>query len=471
MMYKKNSIFRNTFFNAAIVLLCCISSYVAFGGDNRVYNTLGILPLAYVVIYLFSVQLFKERVFGNIGYVLFWGQSIVKCVIAPLILCLGNYVSLFPNLTGEYIFGAVLLMIYEQVVCTLIIGLAFPSKKRWKIVISKVWEMPKMAFGAFVMLFAVVICAIWFLVPSVKNNFVTIFDMLSSQEMFTGYDYTSINAPGGITRILTTLFLVLFKSFRVIFPFYIIKALKQKYDSGISFLLSIIVIMLQFLFISETVAMALVVALILLSYMFRIYPKYKKAIIGLMAVSSVFVVFVLSLNFENMSAWYGVRNVTEYASQVLQAYVPGVCNTASIFRLERVSRISALWDTLVSCIPFQSTLFGSAGQSNDLNTLFTSVRGLNAQICSTIGGGWYIFGAFGAPLFSGLFTYVSMINGYRYAQTDDEVEKLLYLYTCVQSILGIGVYNIQITVALWIQVVIVLYIGTKLAMSRKRGHE
>src|SRR5699024_5349795 len=104
----------------------------------------------------------------------------------------------------------------------------------------------------------------------------------SSQEMFFGYDYTSTNAVGTINRILTTLFLVLFKSFRIILPFYMIKALKEKYDSFVSFLISIIIVMLQFLFISETVAMALVVAFILLSYMLKAYPQYRRLVIIIM---------------------------------------------------------------------------------------------------------------------------------------------------------------------------------------------
>lgn len=468
-MYKSRSVFRSVFFNSMAMLLCLISSVIAFLGDNESYKTLGILPIAYMLIYLFSMAIFKERVLGNIGYILFWGQSIIKCVISPMILCLGNYTSIFRELTSEYIFGAVLLMIYEQLACVITIALVSPNTKRIKVVLPWNGQLHKLTFRTFIMFFGFIILVIWVLVPTVKNNLVPIFDMFSSRQMFLGYDYISANTSGAFDRILTTLFLVLFKSFRIIFPFYIIKVLKQKYDSAGSFAFSIIIVAMEFLFISETVAMALVVAFLLLSYMLDIYPKYRRAVIAIMIFSSVFVVFVLSLNYENISTWYGVDNIIEYASQILQSYVPGVCNTASIFRLERVSRILSLWDTLISTIPFQNTIFGSVSWNHDINAVFTSVSGLGGQICSTIGGGWYIFGALGAPLFSVLFTYVSIANGYKYMETDEELKKLMYLYMCIQSILGIGVYNIQTTITLWIQVGFVMYIGTKFANSPKKG--
>lgn len=69
------------------------------------------------------------------GYVLYFGQSIIKCVIAPLFLYIGNYTSLFGGLNNDYIFKGVLLLIYEHLVCTVVIGL---SAKRTKVIFYKI---------------------------------------------------------------------------------------------------------------------------------------------------------------------------------------------------------------------------------------------------------------------------------------------------------------------------------------------
>ncbi len=432
--------------------------------NNQIYSNVGLLPIGFLLVYLLSLPFCNIDIFNNIGYKLFWGLSLTKCVIAPLILCLGNYTSQFTSLNSDYINWAVFLMIYEQIACTLVIIRTYSSNvkiQRYSLRGEK--HSSKAGFNKFALLFALIILILWLFIPSIRNNFVSIFDMMTSNQMFTGSDYTSMNAVGTSGRTFTTLFLVLFKSFRIIFPFYLITILKERFNNSFSFIISIFIVLLQFMFISETVAMSFVVSFILLSYMYRIYQNYQKTIIVMMAISSLFVVFVLSIIFDSASTWYGVNNVTEYMSQILQAYVPGVCNTASVFRVIEINPMSVLWDTLKSTIPFQNSIFGAASWSNDINTLFMGTQGLESQICSTIGGGWYIFGFLGAPLFSALFTRVSMINGYKFALVQNERQKVFYLFMCVQTILGIGVYNIQTTITLWIQVGIILYLGTRLA--------
>lgn len=70
-------------------------------------------------------------------------------------------------------------------------------------------------------------------------------------------------------------------------------------------------------------------------------------------------------------------------------------------------------------------------------------------------------------VFSALFVRVSMINGYKYAKAENDPDRLLYLYMCVQTMLGVGMYNIQTTITLWIQVGLVLWLCTKLAVKCK----
>lgn len=60
-----------------------------------------------------------------------------------------------------------------------------------------------------------------------------------------------------------------------------------------------------------------------------------------------------------------------------------------------------------------------------------------------------------------------MINGYKYAEAENDLERLLYLFMCIQTMLGIGVYNIQTTITLWIQIRVVLWMCSKLAARCK----
>ncbi len=465
-MSDKKSIFRHPIFHIAVILACVLSTLLLAMDWNTSYYPAVLLPLLYLPIYLFSLVITPKSVYHNVGFGLYLGLSLVKCVIGPMCLALGNYHTLFPELSSDDVLQAALLLLYEHLVCTLVIAL---SERSVKVVLKSPvkLKLPKFKPVFIVSAISLLAAALWISTSEIRNNYITIFEMISSQEMFAGYDYTANNAVGTSSRVVTTLFLVLFKSVRILLPFYLIKALKQRFDNLASFLVSMVIILLQFLFISETVARPLVVAFMLLYYMLWAYPKYKKAIVITMSVSAAFAIFVLSLKFEYMATWHGVENVGQYISQTLQSYVPGLSNTASIFLVEPTNRLTTLRDTLLSTIPFRSTLFPTADWNNDLNTLYTGTPGLKAQIISTVAGGWYVFGYVLAPLFSAVFVRVSMISGTKFTKTDNELERLLYLFMCIQTMLGIGIYNIQTTLSLWIQVGLVLWLCVKVTSHHK----
>ena len=465
-MTEKKSIFRHPIFHIAVILTSCLSTILLAADRHPIYQPAALLPLLYLMIYLFGLVVIPKSAYHNVGYLLYLALSLIKCVIGPLTLVWGDYVTLFSDLQREAVLRAALLLAYEHLVCTAVIAL---SLKRVKLVIKTpvTLKLPKIKAVTAVLALVGLAVLLWIIEPEIKNNYVTIFDMISSQEMFAGYDYTTSNDLGSTGRMFTTLFLVLFKSVRILLPFYAIRVLKQRYNNWLSFGLSMVMILLQFLFISETVATALVVAFMLLYYMMWAYPKYKRATLISMAVSAVFILFVLSLKFEYMGRWHGVETVGQYISQTLQSYVPGVSNTASVFKVYPYDRLITLRDTLLSTIPFRSTLFPAFAWNQDLNTLYTATAGLKAQIIATIAGGWYIFGYALAPLFSAVFVRISMTSGYRFKQTDNEMERLLYLFMCIQTMLGVGIYNIQSTLAQWLQVGVVLWLCVKITQPTR----
>ena len=461
-MTEKKSIFRHPLFHIAVILACCLSTLLLAVDRHPIYQPAALLPLLYLMIYLFGLVIIPKSAYHNMGFLLYLALSLIKCVIAPMLLALGDYLSLFAELTAEQVQLASMLLAYEHLVCTVVIALYNTSVKLVLKLPAKL-KLPTIKPVTIVLALSCLAVLLWVAVPEIKNNYVTIFDMITSQEMFTGYDYTASNDVGTANRVFTTLFLVLFKSVRILLPFYLIKGLKQRYNNLVSFFLSLGLVLLQFLFISETVATALVYAFMLLCYMLWAYPKYKRVVITTMAIAPVFVAIVLWLNFEYMTKWFGVETVGQYIGQLSQSYVPGLCNTASIFRVQPMDKLIVLRDTLLSTIPFRTTLFPSAVWDNDLNTLYTSTAGLKAQIVSTIAGGWYLFGFALAPLFSAVFVRVSMACGRKFKQTGNELERLFYLFMCIQTMLGVGIYNIQTTISLWIQVGLVLWLCTKCA--------
>lgn len=453
----KTPIFKNVFFQIFISMICIYTSMSILFNNDHNYRIIAVLPIVFLVSNYFLIFVLVDDVFYNIGYFLFYIQFFIKCVISPLFLLLGHYKSNFHSLNADYIEYAVYLMAYEMIACSLVVYFTKEksiSNRKIKIVMANhsLHTTPFIIFIALILLF------FWMFIPSIRNNYISIFDLINSKSVFNGVDYTDQFVSGSSNRIATTLFLVLFGSMRLVIPLYIIQGLKEKYDNLISFIASLFIVFIQFMFIPGTLLTAFIIAFILLTYMMRLYKKFQKMTMIVIFCSFAFVMLLLYIWFNYSLIWTRYSSISDYISIQLQSYFPGVCNVASIFRVVREDRIKTLFDSIIACVPFQSSIFGKSLFSHDLNNIFGATNGLKSQIVSTIGGGWYIFGPVFAPVFSVFFTRVSLINGYKYKRAQNEWRRILYLYMCIQTMLGIGIYNIQTTITNWIQVGVVLLI-------------
>ena len=122
-------ILKSTALRVSVVALSVLASLLLLIGNDPIYRSAAILPIGYAIVFIISVFILPERMYGNIGYMLFFAQSLVKCVIAPIFLAFGNYVSLFPNLTEQHVAFSSLLLIYEQIICILVVFAPIKERK------------------------------------------------------------------------------------------------------------------------------------------------------------------------------------------------------------------------------------------------------------------------------------------------------------------------------------------------------
>ena len=85
-MNENKTIFRNPLFNIAVIFGCIITTVLLAFDDEPLYSSVALLPLFYMLVYMFSLIITPTTAYHNMGYVLYFGQSIIKCVIAPLFL-------------------------------------------------------------------------------------------------------------------------------------------------------------------------------------------------------------------------------------------------------------------------------------------------------------------------------------------------------------------------------------------------
>ena len=438
-------------------------SFLIYSDVNPKSQYLHILPFFYVVLLKILLFYLSKDSFGNIGIFLFIAQSYIRCVISPFFLYMSDYTSSFGQTIFSYQLESVILMLYEQLICVIV---CYLSNQNTTIYTNSINENSKTfvnitKFNRLILFFVVLLLFCWFVESSIGENYTTVYEMVSSSEKFTGGDYKETLVSGSSSRALNTLFIVVFRSIRILFPMCIIYNIYCRYGDSIeSLLFSYVIILFQLLFISSVVAEALIIILVLLLFVSNLYERYSKYIVNSMVILLSLGVFTtVFLMFQSASV---LKDITpcQYFSNTLQAYVTGLYNVEGTFLLNtETNSVLVFFDTILSCVPFQNFILGEHSASLTLNSIYTSI--FDCQIISTIGGGYYLLGPLLSPFFSAIFVYYSVKFANHYISESNLLLKLTFLYLAIQLSFGVGVYNIQITLTSCFQVGIPLYLVSK----------
>ncbi len=445
----------------SLSLLCLVVSVLLFM-DTKCppqYCYLFLLPFLYCGVIILFLILIPYEGYSNIGVLFFAAQSSIRCLITPLFMYLGDYVSIFNSLRSEYILEAVFLLIYEQVACIIAIRWALRRRAlrhrgwpiKWRI---KQIDFTKRTLKRVLILISFVLLVLWITVPTIRNGYTSFTTILESGKKFIA---TSDAPDGSLRQNLAVLFHVMFKSIRLIVPAFVIVELYNKKASLSHLILSILIVLTQSLFIADAIATALIYMLLLFILLFDLYKKYRLVLYAGMGAAVIAFFVVVAVICNTYADWYGIQGWKQLTSYFLMSYTTGVSNVASVFRAADYSRLKVLIDTLISSIPFNQALFGAEG-TYGINVIYEGISGLHSQIIANIACGRYILGPVFAPVFSFCFMYASTCYGMRYRNAVNHWKRIAYLYLTTQFALGVGFYNLPITLSTWMQVGIPLLI-------------
>lgn len=441
-----------------VALLCsslaCITALLLIIDNDQpdVFRHLYILPLTFSFLSFVFIMVTPTYYYKNVGITIVSLQLLIRCVITPLLMYFGDYRSHFIIGSSRDILSAVLLMLYEVWCCFAAIHIGM-RKKNTKQIALQSKQISNYKLGIILGLLTSICIILWIMVPAVRDSYRSFGEMMLSNTKDNPYNYREIVASGSSERIGATLFTFLFSFLRYLVPAYIIINIYRRRKSKFSFFFSLGFVVLQFMFVPKAVAAALFAACILLILIMDLHPEYRKItslLTGIIAFGGSILTF--SLTYINAVSWYGIRNIWQYLSRLLNSYFTGVCNVASIFLMPDRNKFEIFLNSLIGALPFRNTIFPSALKMDTVYTLFTSLPGMGAQIVSTIGCGQYLFGGLFSPFFSFIFVYTAVHFGRRYQTTQNFWKKIAYLYMSVISALGVGIYNMPITLINWIQV-------------------
>lgn len=152
----------------------------------------------------------------------------------------------------------------------------------------------------------------------------------------------------------------------------------------------------------------------LVSYMVlsKVFPLYKRALTMIGGIS--FAIILLFSSIIKLFIHHGATGsealIEIFSASYLNEYFQGVYPVANGITAmkECASKINltTFLDDTISAYPFVNKLFFENG--NLTETMYLNILGLNDKILPTISQGYAYFGYIGAPIFSGIFTYIAL---------------------------------------------------------------
>jgi len=442
---KKSNIKRNSFIiSFSVIFFSIIVGFVILFDESRpdYYTFLPLLPFCFALTCLFFLNIFKSFS-KKLPYFLLISLYMVRNVVTPLLMRFGDYYGAFTLLYNSNINGAITLMIYETFV---VFGFLFFLNRKtihysrtFKVRVS--WSKKKMHLFGFFLFILITFCVIAYtLVPEIRGQYKTIFNEGGIVE---GFITNKMFMVGSLNRILFTLFGVIFGFLKIYISVWLICFIRKKFNNTmISIILSIIIILAQFLFMTGSDSFTLITVLILCIVMYKIYKKKHKIVfllLGIIIIIGPTAIFIL-----RSSSSYATSSlpISQTLSYMFQAYFPGVSNIAGVYNINNPNKLSTLFFDFYEMIPFRNTLFGLSGDG--LAVVYTKSNMALSHIIPCVGQAYYYLGAIFAPIVPCTFVYIANKCQAIYRDENNIWKYVSYLLLCIYAAITPIMYNFTI---------------------------
>lgn len=432
---KKDKLYLSFFISLVSVI---ISMYIFFS-PNKIegYENLFLLPLSFSILNMFFFTVYAKL--NNIGVLAIMSLEIIRMVITPLVICLGNYKTAMPYSVNKNISFAIFLMVYELLVVFIVLTISNKINQTGnKIKKKKIIKGSLLKKIIIVML--IFLIGVMLIYPNSTTTFKTIFELQT--DTFTTWAGTGANrySVGSFERIITTLFTMMFTWMRYLLPTYFIIIIRKKFGKQLlGLIFTCFIICLQMLFITATIMESILCAFVLFIVLTKCYPERRRVLIKLALFLLVFLIVIYFLS-RFMVRFGSKGNMLEFISDNINAYVGGVANVAGMIDIDSQYKNSTLFYNVYGAIPFNNTLFGLSGDK--LSAIFNMTVGTrDGQIPTTIGASWYYFGTFLAPLESAIYTRFSLKYGNKALNERNVWKFMTYVLVTLMMAMGFTTYN------------------------------
>lgn len=436
---KENSFILKLY--AIISFVVCGFAIMSLGDLPSYYHLLPVLPFV-----MFVMSLIASKQIGNmksnIPALLMFSVTLVRYSVIPFIMIIGGQHTVMKINIASNAESAIFLMSYECVAIYIAIIIAFKKFYNRTIAFQQVYTATDVSKYVILMTFYCIVMLVTS--PVLLDNYMTIFDL--NKEEFTHAGRLEEVSVGSIVRVLRTLYSVVFNMVRIMMPVYIIGICSKRIKSDFTMLLIVFFfVFIQFLMITATFAESIICGLVIMLAVYKLRTSLGQKIVRFAPYAVIGIILVyFTVRYQvsesvNISSSFSGNNIKEYICATVNAYFTGLDNVAASYNLPKDEIVQHFIDSMQITIPFNTTLFGKAGES--LPLLYNSINSITGQIPATIGNGYYYFGPILAPLFSFCFAYFGIKYGIMAINTPSYWKYICYCFIAIVFALGLGMYN------------------------------
>lgn len=452
----RKGIFTKGKLNIALLIVFLITAssiligiLTIFGSNaSSQYPYLFILPFAFAFLNILFINIYSDFT-KNYAIMIIIIVHFIRSVLSILILFFADYKSVFiarliPNMYYNMP-KTIILLVFELIAIYLGIYLAKRNKKKEN---PQTLDINKKLDYFSIVTFILVLIAIllWVSLPQIRVQYFTIFSKnmgsFSIEEQLSG---------NGFIRIISTLGIVLIETLKLFIPNYIIVILRKKIGQNkLGILLSLPMIFVQFLFITNTIMLSVVFALVSFFLLIRLYPKNKSTVFVILLCGIVLTTYTIFIN--KLFSSTGIETIQiVLLSDFVQAYFPGFQNLSGVLNISNGNRITSFMADIFYAVPFKNSISTIIGYDEFYNyystVLFNKSNGIYSQIIPFIGQMYYYFGIF-APVFSGFIAYKAVRLGYEVNKDSNIWLYVWRVYVLIILSVSTALYNMSIMLTL-----------------------
>ncbi len=455
MRIKKNSFVGYSTVYLLLLAISVAATIICLDDNSRPagYEKLYLLPLSATLCFMFfCFYLIKDKITNNIPNILLIVFTTLRNVITPITMVIDSYESSLGIPNAENVQKAILLVFYETIAIYAFLFLYNNIKSGRKIKITTNIGESKQIFNLlfYGMVGASILALL--LVPQLRSQYYTIF----TNDITHIVQEEATYSVGTVLRILATLGEVCLGAVRIVLPTFVIYKIACKGQTAVNLILALCMVLVQCLFMNDSNAYILMVMISQFLLVYKLFPKYKRAIVVGLTVFSILFLVLLYINRFMMDHY------ATSLSLFLQSYLPGVANTAGIFNVIPEHNFFQIFEDIFVAIPFKST-FGYSGWAQSINAIWQEANNCMGQIMPTIAGSYYYFGFWLAPILSCFFVYVANRLNKKMKNEGNVMLYAVQVYLMMYSVATPFVYNGCIYFQCILQRVIFMYIVAKFA--------